>query len=330
MSYSKSILGKSIFNLLYQDIEDFFQSEKEENLNLEFKSYINQGAHKEKENVIKKSVCALLNSEGGIIVWGAPVETRDNNGNTKASGVLTPFNVGLDKDKLVNILSSTIIPMPIDIKVHFLNDGNNNFVIIIEVPKSIERPHQFDNKYYIRLDGQTRIAPHYLIKALIQGKDFPIIKGHIRLKNIVIAGQGSIIYLTFRKLLFNTSQFNNEKNIFMSIIINPGKIYINRKPFGSRYDKDFPILSHGRPLMSEFIIELDSSELQEPLSIMFQFGGEKSPSKTSIYKYNILANLVSGSVVDENVYLLEKRENTLPSDVTINTDEEHIEQLLNL
>lgn len=328
MSYSKLILGKEIFNLSYQDIEDFFQSEKEENLNLEFKSYVNQGAYKEKENVIKKSVCALLNSEGGIIVWGAPIETRDENGNTKASGGLTPFNVGLDKDKLINILSSTIIPMPIDIKVNFLSDGKDNFVIIIEVPKSIERPHQFDNKYYIRLDGQTRIAPHYLIKALIQGKDFPIIRGHIRLKNISISG--GLVYLTFRKLLFNTSQFNNEKNLFMSIISHPGSIYINRNPIGSRYDKDFPILSHGRPLMSDFVIELNDAQLQESLSIVFQFGGEKSPSKISIYKYDILANLVTGNVTDENIYLLEKSENKLPSDVTENSDDDKIEQMLNL
>lgn len=328
MSYSLSILGKNIFDLNYQDIEVFFQDEKEENLNLEFKSYVNLGPYKEKESVIKKSVCALLNSEGGIIIWGAPVETRDTDGNTKASGALTPFNTTLDKDRLINIFSSTIIPMPLDIKVNFLNDGNGNFIVIIEVPKSIERPHQYNNKYYIRLDGQTRIAPHYLIKALIQGKDFPIIRGHIRLKSIAI--NNGIVYLTFRKLLFNTSQFNNEKNVFMSLVVHPGKIYVNRNLIGSRYDKDFSILSHGRPLMSEFIIELSHADLQKPLNIMFQFGGEKSPSKTSTYTYNILENLVSGNVVNEDIYLLEKRENKLPSDVATKSDDEHIEQMLNI
>lgn len=328
MSYSKSIFGKDIFELTYQDIQDFFQDEKDENLNLEFKSYVPQGTHKEKETVIKKSVCALLNSEGGVIVWGAPVETRDALGNTKASGSLTPFSSTLDKDKLINILSSSIIPMPLDIKVQFLNDGNGNHIVIIEVPKSIERPHQFDNKYFVRLDGQTRIAPHYLIKALIQSTDFPIIRGHIRLKEISV-GRGKI-YLTFRKLLFNTSQFNNEKNLFMSIVAHPGNIYINRQLIGSRYDKDFSILSHGRPLMSEFIIELNSDELKVPLNIMFQFGGEKSPSKTSIYKYNILANLQDGKVKDESIYIVEKDENRLPSDVGNSSDDENIEKMLNL
>lgn len=326
MSYSLSILGKNIFDLNYQDIEVFFQNEKEENLNLEFKSYVNLGPYKEKENIIKKSVCALLNSEGGIIIWGAPVETRDADGNTKASGALTPFSTTLDKDKLINIFSSTIIPMPLDIKVNFLNDGNGNFIVIIEVPKSIERPHQYENKYYIRLDGQTRVAPHYLIKALIQGKDFPIIRGHLRLKKINIYGND--IFLNFKYVLFNTSQFNNEINTFKRILSYPGNIMINQTLVGSTYEEVFPILSHGRPIVSSFTLKLNQAEIQNQIAITFQFGGEKSPSKISTYKYSIVNNLINGNVADESIYIIEKRENTLPSDVSNNTDDENIDQLL--
>lgn len=327
MTHSLSILGKEIFDLNYQDIETFFQTEREESLNLEFKSYVNQGTHKDKENVIKKSVCALLNSEGGIIIWGAPVETRDPNGNTKASGTLTPFNSGLDKDKLINILSSSIIPMPVGIKVNFLNDGNGNFVVVLEVEKSIERPHQYDSRYFVRLDGQTRVAPHYFIKALIKSQDFPIIRGHIKLKNIRI--YGNEIFLEFRYLLFNTSQFNNEKNAFMRIVVNPGNIYINQTLIGHTYDHDITLISHGRPVMSNFVVKLSSAQVQQPLKIIFQFGGQKSPSKVSTYDYNI-TSLINGIVADESIYLLEKRENSLPSDVSHNTDDDNINQLLNL
>ncbi|WP_048506574.1 helix-turn-helix domain-containing protein [Chryseobacterium angstadtii] len=328
MTHSLSIFGKNIFDLNYQDLELFFQTEQEEKLNLEFKSYVNQGPYKEKENLIKKSVCALLNSEGGIIIWGAPIETKDTNGNTKASGNLTPFDSGLDKDKLINTLSDSIIPMPIGIKVNFLNDGNGKFVIIIEVEKSVERPHQYDNRYYVRLDGQTRVAPHYLIKALIKSQDFPVIRGHIKLKNIQISGND--IFLTFRYLLFNTSQFNNEKNAFIRIVVHPGDIYINQALMSNPYDKDFPLISHGRPIMSSFIIKLNTSQIQNKIDIIFQFGGEKSPSKVSTYKYDIMKNFVSGDVKDENIYLIEKRENSLPSDVSSNTDDDNINQLLDL
>lgn len=324
MKYSSVIFGKDLYDLTYLDLEDFFLTQKEENLNLEFKSYAPQGGHRDKENVIKKSVCSLLNSEGGIIIWGAPIETRDPNGNTTAMGGLTPFNVGLDRDRLINILSSSLTPMPIGIRVQFLDDGNNNFIVVIEVEKSIERPHQYDNRYYIRLDGQTRVAPHYLIKALIQSRDFPILRGHIKLKEI--RSNGDYILVTFRKLVFNTSQFNNEKNAFEKIIIFPGELYINQQHQGSSYSVDFPILSHGRPSMSNFSIRLKTTRLNS-LKITFQFGGEKSPSKISTYEYSFSNGLVFGEVQDEEDYLVSKDENKMP---LIENEDENISRLLNL
>lgn len=326
MKYSNVIFGKDLYNLTYLDLEDFFSTQKEENLNLEFKSYVPQGGYRDKENAIKKSVCALLNSEGGIVIWGAPIETRDPNGNTTAIGRLTPFNEGLDRDRLINILSSSLIPMPIGIRVQFLNDGNDNFIVVIEVEKSIERPHQYDNRYYIRLDGQTRVAPHYLIKALIQSKDFPVLRGHIRLKNIQIINAD--IFLTFRKILFNSSQFNNEKNAFMKIVTFPGEIFINRLGQGDSHNIDLPILSHGRPSMSNFVIKLNVRDINTNLKIVFQFGGEKSPSKISNYEYNINANLVSGDVADDSIYLVKKNENSLPA-IDNNVDDT-INNLLNV
>jgi hypothetical protein len=324
MTYTESILGKKIFDLTYQDIETFFITEKEENLNLEFKSYPAQGNHKDKENVIKKSVCALLNSEGGVIIWGAPMETRDQ----KASGALTPFNAGLDKDKLINILSSVIIPMPTGIKVNFLSKNEANSIVIIEVEKSIEKPHQYDNRYYIRLDGQTRIAPHYLIKALMESQDFPIIRGHIKLKEIET--DGSNIILTFKKLLFNTSKFNNEKNPFYKILCAPGDIYVNSINYNHEYDNTFSILSNGRPDFGFFKIVIPSHKINEELNIIFQFGGEKSPAKMSKYKYMFTNGFTMGIVTDENIYQTYKDENKLPSDTSRNTDDENINRIMEL
>jgi len=326
MAYSKSIFGKELFDLTYQDIKDFFVTEKEENLNLEFKSYPNQGSHHEKEKVIKKSVCALLNSEGGIIVWGAPTESRGLSGITKASGDLTPFNSNLDKDKLINILSSTIIPMPIGIKVVFLSENETDSIVIVEVHKSIERPHQFDNKYFIRLDGQTRIAPHYLIKALMESQDFPTIRGHLRLKTIQSDGNNLII--TFAKLLYNTSKFNNEKNAYYKLFCAPGSIYVNGANQGHELDVDLSILSNVRPDYSKFKIILPSSEINE-FGIILQFGGEKSPAKMSKYKYTF-SNFTVGNVMDENIFLVSKEENQLPDDVSTNTDDEKIERIFTM
>lgn len=326
MNHSTAIFNQNLYQLTFHDIEHFFVDNKQESLHLEFKSYPTAGDHVSKENAVKKSVCALLNSEGGIIIWGAPVEIRDQQGNTSAIGQLTPFQTDLDKDRLINKLSSIISPMPIGIRVQQLQNAAQHSIFIIEVEKSLDRPHQFDNKYYIRLDGQTRIAPHYLIKALMTSIDYPNLKGQIRLKNI--DSDGHNINLTFRKLLFNTSTFNNELNVRYRIAISVGTIYIGGVIKGVMYDETFPILSHGSPLMSDFVVSVPANQINNEITIVLHFTGEKSPSKTSVYKYRFQGNLNFEDVNDENIYLTEKKENKLPSDVANHTSEEMIEMLL--
>ncbi|MFC7348426.1 helix-turn-helix domain-containing protein [Chryseobacterium zhengzhouense] len=329
MKYSKSILGKNIFDLDYQDLVHFFLQEREESLNLEFKSYVNQGSVKDKEKVIFKSICALLNSEGGIIIWGAPTELRYENGNTKAIGNLTPFNIGLDKDKLINKISSAIVPLPTGVNVNFLKNDEDKFVVVIEVEKSVHKPHQFDNLYFIRLDGQTRIAPHYLIKALIQSTEFPIIRGHIRLK--FIEDLHDRIKLTFRQLIYNTSPYNNEINPFYRLVVqNPGKLYINDEYYGGHHEFEFSILANGRPDLLDFCVIINKNNLQQNVDVILQFGGEKSPSKMSIYTYNFSNNLVLGAVTDENEFLVEKNENQLPTDFPSRSDDDKIEDIMQM
>ena len=326
MSYSASLFNKELYKLEFSDIVNFFIINREETLFLEFKSYVEHGEFSKKIEAIKKAVCGLLNSEGGIIIWGAPLEVKDPQGNTSAVGNLTPFTSTLDKDRLINILTSSIIPFPVGIKVQVLKNQQGDSIFIIEVEKSIEKPHQFDNKYFIRLDGQTRIAPHYLISAMMKSVNFPVIKGHLRLKEI--RRDGNYFDFHFRKLLFNTSIFNNDINIYMRIITSPGHIYFDNKLYGSIYNQEYPIISNGAPLMSNFILKISNEKLDQDINIIFQFGGEKSPSKISTYRYRFNQFNV-GNIVDETPYLIEKSENKLPSDFSNNTVDQNIEILLN-
>lgn len=330
MKYSQVIFNQDLYTLTYADIVQFFVTEKEENLNLEFKSYPAQGSTQEKENSVMKAVCGLLNSEGGIIIWGAPIEVRDAQGNTTAHGALTPFATNLDRDRFINKISSLIIPLPIGIRVQQLNDANGNSIFVIEVEKSNQKPHQFKNNYYIRLDGQTKITPHYLISAMMKSIDFPIIRGHIRLKNINLVGNN--IVLSFVKVLFNTSQFNNDINFFYRIVAVPGVIRIGDNTYAGDYtNNNLKIMSHGRPSRSTFQLIIPSPDLVargQEVDVVINFGGEKSPSKISRYKY-LLNNITTGNVSnDELPYLIEKNENELPSDVTNNTVDENINNIL--
>lgn len=330
MKYSQIQFGIDLYNLVYNDIVQFFDTEKEENLNLEFKSYPVLGSAQEKENAVMKAICGLLNSEGGIVIWGAPTEVRDAQGNTTAQGALTPFNTNLDRDRLINKISSLVIPLPIGIRVQQLNDANGDSIFIIEVEKSNQKPHQFKNNYYIRLDGQTKVAPHYLIEAMMKSIDFPMIRGHIKLKNINLIANN--VVLSFVKVFFNTSQFNNEINFFYRIVAIPGVIRIGDNTYSGDYTNDsLKIMSHGRPIRSTFQLVIPSPVLiarGQEVDLVVGFGGEKSPSKMSRYKYR-LNNMTIGDVSnDELPYLIEKNENELPSNNPNNTIDESINHLL--
>lgn len=329
MTYSESILGKKISDLTLKDIEDFFQCNREESLNLEFKSYPAKGDHKEKEIAVKKTVCALLNSEGGIVIWGAPSEVTLANGNRTASGQLTPFNIEPDKDRLINKITSSITPMPIGIRINLLTNQDSNSVVVIEVEKSLTRPHQFDNLYYVRLDGQSRIAPHYLIRALMLAKEFPILKGHVRLMSI--AKHRGTIMLSFNLIVLNSTEFINEKNFKYKLFVSDGRLEIGTRLYEEHtYESKPDILSKGGPHILNFRINFHSSELPFSTTIILHFGGEKSPFKTSSYEYKFETSLNTGIALYDTRYLIEKSENKLSSEVPNASDEDIIARILNL
>src|SRR5690348_16740477 len=79
-SFVFTLFGKPIHQLELDDIMSFFRNEKTETDKLEFKSYTDfessnatkSSRDKEKLNDIFKSICAFLNSDGGVLIWGTP------------------------------------------------------------------------------------------------------------------------------------------------------------------------------------------------------------------------------------------------------------------
>lgn len=330
MSYSKIIFGKDIFDLSLSDVETYFQTVREENLHLEFKSNTEKGgSQKDKEKIVIKGICAMLNSEGGVLIWGAPEEIKNESGKNTAIGALTFFDTELDKDRIINKISDVISPMPIGVKAHFIKKGEKS-IVIFEVDKSLERPHQYDNIYYVRIDGQTRPAPHYLVKALILSKDYPNVRGHIRLVDIR-EGEDYDYIFTFRNLVYNTSVFNNEINSYSRLVVQPpGNLFVKSQFQGNSYLNELNILANGRPEMFDFEVSIHKNKLNENIAIILQFGGEKSPAKMSLYNYNFSNNLQYGYVQDEDLYLISKKENQLPTDFQDGTDDERILSLLTI
>jgi predicted HTH transcriptional regulator len=156
MNLVKSIFGVDLQSIDYDVLTNFFVTQQEESSKIEFKS-----GEVEIESLYKE-VCAFLNTDGGVLVLGAPKEkTLQLNKHTKkriCQGDLTPTNFR-SSSWLHQKISSNISPSPFGTVIQeILTEAGNYF--IFEIPKSINPPHQSlsDGTYYIRIDEQAETS----------------------------------------------------------------------------------------------------------------------------------------------------------------------------
>lgn len=168
MGLASQIFQKNLNELVLQDLIDFFETERHETANLEFKS-----GKTALEGIIRE-VCAFLNTDGGVIVYGAPKEIISKTGVKACLGELTPTDNFKSKLALGSSIASNILPAPSGINIHQI-EMDGSLIFILDVPKSVHAPHQFSNqgKYYIRMDTESRPAPHGLVEALFFKRQKP-------------------------------------------------------------------------------------------------------------------------------------------------------------
>ncbi len=158
MGISRTIFGKDIYDLELKDLEDFFSYSQEETSILEFK----MGDIQLEKVYIE--VSAFLNTEGGILILGAPKEVAINN--IKISkGALTSCKNISSQDTLMRSIASNIVPSPIGIKVKTI-ELDSGKVYVLEIDQSFTPPHQVEGKYFIRLERDSKSAPHGIVEAL--------------------------------------------------------------------------------------------------------------------------------------------------------------------
>lgn len=295
MDYASNYFGKKLDELTYADIQAYFVDEKEETESIEFKSFPpGHGVIEKSLDGIKKGICAMLNSDGGIIIWGAPVG-QDVPGKKEKifKGNLAPVNQLIEKDKLINKISSAIIPLPVGVSVKILNNGAD-YVYVFEIQKSQYRPHQFQNLYYARLDGQSQPAPHYLIEALFRKISYPNLQGYIKLENLT--HDGTYYYLDVSIFIFNVSELQNEEDVSFRLVCDHG-IFTNagvpdRQHMYSMNGHQLVhkglinVLHFGQPNFHSERIIINPNELMKSnyrLGLFLTFGGKKSPLKISEY-----------------------------------------------
>lgn len=297
MNYSQIYFGTDRENLTWSIVEDFFKTEKTENDTLEFKSFNSASKLDSLYDGLCKSLSALLNSDGGILVWGAPVGIKVAGKKEKIfSGSLAPITEILEKDTVIRIVSSRINPVPSKINVKIIENGSN-YICVFEVQKS-RWAHQVGGTYYMRIDGQSVPAPHHYVEALMRQIHYPELSGHIkpgRYQNM-----GNSYVLSFGVVIFNFSPLQNEKKVSYRIMTNcgrfkgwdvpqiahnfdfNGKVYVNREII--------EVLHYGMPATESLQIVITGSDLAQTnskLELFLQFGGEASPLQESRYVFNL-------------------------------------------
>jgi predicted HTH transcriptional regulator len=169
-NFIQKIFGKTRNELSIEDLSNYFSFPQEESSVIEFKS---GGVE---INDIFKEITAFLNTEGGLLIIGAPKEKTIQKGKNKikvCQGELS-YSSFRNKDWLYQKIASNVVPAPTDLKIEeFLTEKGNVFVI--DTPQSLNPPHQAssDGRYYLRLERDAKPAPHGIVQALFNKRKVP-------------------------------------------------------------------------------------------------------------------------------------------------------------
>lgn len=329
MNYSNKIFGKNLTKIVKEDIIAFFETEQEESEILELKSYYVRGAddYKRKEAGVLKTICGLLNSNGGIAIWGAPKGVHDSEKNTKVfKGDLDPVKKLLVKDNFISKISNRIVPVPPNVQMHPIEISSNEYVYIFEVAESLTKPHQFDSIYYMRLDGQTKPAPHHYVEALFKQIKYPDLGGYIKLDSLNLQQHSinSVYTLDLKIFILNHSPLQNEEQVSFWLLCPEGK-FRNSSAYSPPPDYDLnghrlyfsnfaDLLFYGTPPCHNETLVFNPYQLEKTnyeVKLILIFGGKNSPLKTSEYTLN-LKNVYPKNMND---LIIEYSENTLMFDL---------------
>lgn len=300
VDFVKAQFGIDAAQLTYQDIVNFFAVAKIESVNLEFKSN-NDRKIPEK---IYNTICAMLNSSGGLIVWGAPKETKLPTGSKECCGALTPFTEPMKREDVMRSIADKIVPIPSGIDVFEIADNARfNFIYLFQVQKSDYSPHQTDNRYYMRLDTETRIAPHYFVEALFRKVKYPDLNGRVDFLNITFMDTGfKYILIVLKVVIKNNSPLQNEEYPEYIISSNIGNLLESHESWPPRdsfpnirsIHKPLEILYYGKKVEALVKLGLHSYELDQlkkqegaKLNLFLRFGRRYSPLKFSFYEIDL-------------------------------------------
>jgi len=338
MDFATSYFGKPLTQLTYADIQLYFDEERQETETVEFKSYHDRTTFDAGLQGVIRGIAAFLNSSGGILIWGAPKGSKVTGKSEDVFvGSLCPIKELVEKDRLINKISSAITPLPMGISVQILSNGNNH-LYVFEIQQGIYRPHQYDGRYFVRLDGQTKPAPHYIVDALIKQISYPNVCGVIKFEKMNFDRNGTY-QLPITLGIFNFSELQNEEAVSFRLLCvggyfskgrqqqyNTQKPQYNMNGHQAIYENFAHVLHFGTPHIGQDVIVITEETLAENkgfVELALSFGGKKSPAKSTTYKLDFTGNvpldhpqrLIVES--EENVLFSALRQRTMNAEETL-------------
>jgi hypothetical protein len=278
MEYAKTYLGKPLAELSYADIEVFFSHEREETDQIEFKSFHDKSTEEATYRGLIQSIAAFLNSGGGLLIWGAPVGTVVHGRKEKVfKGDLTNVPLTIEKDWLISKIVDKIIPLPIGLRVRLVpSPVRTGQVAVFEVDESIYSPHQTGHTYLMRVDGQTKPAPHHYVEALFKRVSFPRLEGYISPRSTTSVPGGYLVTIDF--IIVNFSPFLNEESLYYRISL-VGGVFDGQK--GSPNYR--PASTYGGPASDIIDRGVNGNELRSTSSNLALFNGEPYRFKRTMF-----------------------------------------------
>ncbi|RAI86726.1 ATP-binding protein [Algoriphagus yeomjeoni] len=289
MNYSQIYFQKDLDVLTAEDLIYFFSTPQKETQFLEFKSSRERNPNKVFSNTLKPGICSFLNSEGGILIYGAPKENKKNPDNP-FQGEIEPYENGFlgEHDTIIRKISGGIVPMPVGVRLKEV-EFPDGFVGVFEIQQSQTKPHQTDNVYQIRIDGQKTPAPHYLIEAMMKRITFPDIKAYLKIDSAIHQKENTFIF--FNVYLINFSPFQNGKKIRIRIGV-AGSVFLLKAP---EFDikkrrksldfEEFQTVTLGEPIQisHQMITSLRALQEEPKIEIIITFHGENIPARLTSY-----------------------------------------------
>lgn len=319
-NFAQNFFGKPLRDLTHKDIATYFAIERAETDLIEYKSFPQNPNWDDIIKTVCKAICGFLNGNGGILVFGAPAGVIPDGKKEKIFiGQLTPTKTVKGGDWLINKISTEISPMPKDVKVQQIED-ESGAIYIIQIEESTFKPHQWNHAYYIRLDGQTKPAPHFIVQALMREIKYPDIRAVIAARNG--SSTSKDISINFSIGLFNFSQFQNEHDLNYRIML-LGAVFADwRLTLPNRYssfDNGGAIYSrnlidqtlyYGMPIVEEFDIKIPISTKE--VRLILTFGGRSTPAKRCEYLLRLIwkekeVSSFKLEVIEENLLFEEKQ-----------------------